>query len=244
MDWDFAIERNREALLGIVVGLFAMIGLTEGGAVERLSRPLYRQALGVLRRAGSAVRRLIIVTARDIVVEPSPKRPFPKGLKISRKSEHKGQRGASFKLFEPPKRSNDGGRRRRKGRKIEPRIHVIDVGFDPWHAFFGQPRPTAPTPVPAFVEDRDVAVDDGTVNASSLCRRLFAIVRALGNLRREAERYARWRDRPLEERRPQRERPLRLGWPPGWRIRSIHEVDEILKECHWLVRSLPEPDTS
>jgi hypothetical protein len=37
---------------------------------------------------------------------------------------------------------------------------------------------------------------------------------------------------------------LRFGWPPGWRIKSTHEVDDILKECHWLVRSLPEPDTS
>ena len=49
---------------------------------------------------------------------------------------------------------------------------------------------------------------------------------------------------PNEERRPRRERALRFGWPPGWRIKPTHEVHEILKECHWLVRSLPEPDTS
>ena len=71
MDWAFAIERHREPLLRIVVGLFAMIGLTESGAIERLSRPLYRLVLGILRPAESAVRRLIIVAARDIVVEPS-----------------------------------------------------------------------------------------------------------------------------------------------------------------------------
>jgi len=37
MDWDFAIERQRERLLALVVGLFATIGLTENGAaVERM----------------------------------------------------------------------------------------------------------------------------------------------------------------------------------------------------------------
>ena len=45
MDWDFSIERNRGQLLGTIMGLFAMIGLAEGGVVERLSRPLYRIVL-------------------------------------------------------------------------------------------------------------------------------------------------------------------------------------------------------
>ena len=102
MDWDFAIERHRAPLLRIVAGLFSMIGLTEGGAVERLSRPLYRLVLRVLRPAEAAVRRLIIVAARDIVVKPSPKRPFPAGRVISGKGKRK--RGASFQLFDPRKR--------------------------------------------------------------------------------------------------------------------------------------------
>ena len=79
MDWDFAIERNREMLLGAVVALFALIGLAEGGMVERLSRPVYRKVLGHVKAAEAAVRRLIIVMARNIVVEPRPKRPAPKG---------------------------------------------------------------------------------------------------------------------------------------------------------------------
>jgi hypothetical protein len=38
---------------------------------------------------------------------------------------------------------------------------------------------------------------------------------------------------------------LRAGRPPGFRKRPIHEVDEILKECHWLARNvLPALDTS
>ena len=51
MDWDFSIERNRGMLLPHIVGLFAMIGLVEGGTVERLSRPLYRKVAGLLRAA-------------------------------------------------------------------------------------------------------------------------------------------------------------------------------------------------
>ena len=85
MDWDFSIERNRGMLLPHIVGLFAMIGLVEGGTVERVSRPLYRKVAGLLRSAESAVRRLIIVMARDIVVEPRPKRPMPAALVRSRK---------------------------------------------------------------------------------------------------------------------------------------------------------------
>ena len=67
---------------------------------------------------------------------------------------------------------------------------------------------------------------------------------ALTHMDREAERYARLFAKPKEERRPRRDRALRFGWPPGWRIKSTHEVDDILKECHWLFHSLPEPDTS
>jgi len=69
-------------------------------------------------------------------------------------------------------------------------------------------------------------------------------MRALMNMEREAKRYARFLAQPVEERRPKRERALRYGWPPGYRVKPIHEVDRILKECHWLVSELPHPDTS
>ena len=246
MDWNFAIERNRGALLSIVAGLFALIGLTEGSVIERLSQPLYRTVLARLRAAESAVRRLIIVMARDIVVKPRPKRPRPSRPvntgQVKSKTESNGQsRQPSFQLCDPQKRSDAGKvrRRRHKGRN-EPRIHVF--GYDPripepLRSLFSPP---APAPAP----QQEETVQDNTVSARSLCRRLFAIIRALKNMEREAKRYALWRDRPVEERRPRRERPLRFGWPPGWRIKSTHEVYDILKECHWLVRSLPEPDTS
>ncbi|MBL8894892.1 MAG: hypothetical protein JNJ53_09845, partial [Rhizobiales bacterium] len=73
MDWNFAIESKRAPLLGVVAKLFAKIGLSEGGSVERISKPLHRSVLKILRSAESAVRRLIVAAARDIVVEPKPR---------------------------------------------------------------------------------------------------------------------------------------------------------------------------
>jgi hypothetical protein len=256
MDWDFATERNRERLLGAVLALFTLIGLVEGGMVERLSRPLYRKVLGQLRSAEAAVRRLIIVAARNIKVEPRPKRPMPKGLFRSKKgtfqsksgqseSKAKGERKSrppSFPLCDPQRRSDAGQRRRRRRRtpKVGPRVHFF--GYDPRiPEFLRGPDPT-PAPTPAV--EKIVPVKDGTVSAKRLCHRLFAVMRALMNMEREAERYARFRDQPVEERRPKRERALRYGWPPGYRVKPIHEVDQILKDCHWLVGELPKPDTS
>ena len=258
MDWDFSIERNRGMLLPHIVGLFALIGLVEGGMVERVSRPLYRKALTILKSAESSVRRLIIVMARNIKVEPRPKRVMPKGLLRSRKGTFQGKNQGNgkadsegrdrkpskpcFNLFDPERRADFGKvrRRRRKGPKVEPRIHVIHPSNPniPWF-LRGQPAPP-PTPPPREVE----TVKDNTVSAKRLCRRLFAIFRALTNMEREAKRYALWLAKPKEERRPRRERALRYGWPPGFRQRPTHEIHRILKECHWLVSELPKPDTS
>ena len=71
-----------------------------------------------------------------------------------------------------------------------------------------------------------------------------AIKGALENLPRQAKRLARWQARPMEARRPRLATPLRPGRPPGHRKRQTHEVDEILKECHWLALNLPVPNTS
>jgi hypothetical protein len=255
MDWDLAIERHRGQLLNVVVELFAMIGLTEGGAIEKLSRPLYRQALRVLRTAESAVRRLIVAAARDIVVEPSPKRPARARPKISAKDKAKAdgeakaetkvkkQRGVLFKLFDPPKRFKKFVGRLTRRPRAEPRIRRLD--FDPRIPEFLRSQVSAPAPAPAApTPEEDDAIDDDTVNAGPLIRRLMAIKDALEDIPRQAMRLARWQARPIEERHPQRESPLRIGRPPGFRKRQIHEVDEILKECHWLARNVPALDSS
>jgi hypothetical protein len=254
MDWDYAIERHRESLLTVVAALFARIGLAEGGMVERLSRPLYRKVLGRVKAAEAAVRRLIIVAARNIKVEPRPKRPVSKGVFRSRKgtfqskesgktnSGERKSRPPSFPLCDPQRRSDFGQsrRRRRKYNGPEPRVRVLD--YDPRIPWFL--RGPDPTHAPASVVEKKKAVKDGMVNATRLCHRLFALIRALTNIEREAKRYARFIAKPVEERRPKRERALRYGWPPGYRSKPTDEVHRILKECHWLISELPKPDTS
>jgi hypothetical protein len=257
MDWDFSIERNRESLLAVVAALFAMIGLAEGGMVERISRPLYRKVLGRVKAAEAPVRRLIIIAARNIKVEPRPKRPAPKTTIRSKngkfQSKSSGQGGSgksqsksrlpSFPLCDPQKRS-DADRPRRPRRKKyngpEPRIRVLD--YDPRIPWFL--RGPDPTHAPAPVVPKVAPVKDYTVSAKRLCQRLFALVRALANIEREAKRYAQWLAQSIEDRRPRRERALRYGWPPGYRSKPTDEVHRILKECHWLISELPKPDTS
>jgi hypothetical protein len=105
MDWNAAIERNREALKRVLAMLVAMAGLAprgqftffpqEGAAASRLARPeksklspaltlprhLHRAVLRLLRPTEAAVRRLVIVMARGLVVKLPPARerkPKPK----------------------------------------------------------------------------------------------------------------------------------------------------------------------
>jgi len=244
MDWDFAIDRHRVPLIGHVAELFVKIGLTEGATIERVPKPVYRSVLRILRAAESAVRRLIIAAARNIVVEPREPRPSRPRQKPSNRPKADGdakpkrKRGIFFKLFDPLKRY---GRRFKKIRRAEPRARFID--YDPREAFlrrFYGPPPAVPAPAPQNADP----TDDGTVNAGPLVRRLLAIKDALEDIPRQAMRLARWQAQALEDRRPQRHSPLRAGQPPGWRSRPTHEVHEILKECHWLVRQLPALDTS
>ncbi|MBL8908666.1 MAG: hypothetical protein JNM20_18490 [Rhizobiales bacterium] len=248
MDWDFAIAANRTRLRAVVARLCAEIGLAEGAVVERLSRPAYRVALRVLRKAESAVRRLIYVAARNIVVEPRDARPPRPRNKPSTRTKTEGEarpkrkRGLLFNLFDPPRRLKDLLGRRRKRRQAEPRVHLMD-GPDPRIPSFLRPQAQAPAPAPDM--EVKAIVDDGTVSAVHLCRRLAAMIDALEDIPRHAMRLARWQAKPIEERRPERWSPLRSGRPPGFRQRPRHEVDEILKDCDWLARNvMPALDTS
>ncbi|MEQ1521227.1 MAG: hypothetical protein ABL936_08145, partial [Aestuariivirga sp.] len=73
---------------------------------------------------------------------------------------------------------------------------------------------------------------------------LQALKLALDDLPRQARRMARWRMRREAETAPKFKSPLRPGPPPGHRKRPIHEVDEVLTECHWLAWEALKPDTS
>src|SRR4051812_693343 len=100
MDSARAIEINQTALARIVAALIAVVGLATQGAVARLPRPLYRATLRGLRPAESAVRRLIVIAARGIVVKPFAPRPMPAGLAFA----SNGGARASFQLFDARKR--------------------------------------------------------------------------------------------------------------------------------------------
>jgi len=220
----------------------AKIGLAEGVTIERVSKPLYREVLGILRKAESAVRRLIVAAARDIVVEPQEPRPARARPKSSGENKYKGQakpdgkakrkRRPLFNLFDSLKRF--GRRFKKKIRRPEPHVYSLES--------FLQQRAAAAAPAPVEQE----AVEDGMVSAKHLVRRLLAAVDALQDIPRHAMRLALWQAQPKEDRRPERWSPLRPGRPPGFRQRAKHEVDEILKECHWLALegNPPLDDTS
>ena len=97
MDWNAAIEKNREALKRVLAMLVAMAGLGnwQSAIAGRqsvsdadgpadcllptadcrflLPRHLHRAVLRLLRLAEAAARRLVIVAARGVVIAVSPK---------------------------------------------------------------------------------------------------------------------------------------------------------------------------
>src|SRR5687768_5914875 len=130
MTWNDAIERQRQPLLVIIARLYTMIGLTEGGSIARLARPLYRAVLALLRPAESAVRRLIIVMAQEIKVTPSasanPARKQPAG---SRNGKSQGHSRRSFALCDPRLKEGGFARRKPQGPGPQPRLHFYDDGW-------------------------------------------------------------------------------------------------------------------
>ena len=229
-DWNGAIERHSEALKGIVAALFAMLGIDGDERAERIAPRLHRAVLRVLWPAESAVRRLIVIAARGLVVKVAPSRPMPKGHKIGKGS---GNRPPSFQLFDPRKYFTELHQRRRKYPKNPPRIHFFRSNGE---VTVWQARPPAAVRVPP--------PPDGLASAVRLTRRLQALKLALDDLPRQAKRLARWRIRREKSKTPTFRSPLRPGRPPGHRITPIHEVDDILAECHWLAWEAEKPDTS
>jgi hypothetical protein len=230
MDWDLAIKRNSEALRGIIEALFALLGLGGTETVGRIPHRLHRAVLRVLRPAESAVRRLIVVAARGLVVKVAPSRPMPKGQRIGKGS---GLSRPAFKLCDKriffPELDNP----RVKYAKYPPRIHFFGPDSTVDDLWPGRPPVIAPAPPP-----------DGLINAERLSRRLQALKSALEDLPRQAKRMARWRVRREAMKSPKFKSPLRPGPPPGRRKKPVHEVDEVLTECHWLAWEALKPDTS
>ena len=229
MDWDLAIKRNSEALKGIIAALFAMLGLADDTTVGRIPKSLHSAVLLVLRPAESAVRRLIVIAARGLVVKVASSRPMPKGQIIGKGD---GSRLPSFQFFDTRKYFPELCQRRVKYAKYPPRIHFFGPGSRVDDLWPSRPPKAAPAP------------PDGLVNAKRLHRRLQALKSALEDLPHQAKRLARWRVRREAMPGLVFKSPLRPGPPPGRRKRQIHPIDEILANCHWLAWEAMKPDTS
>ena len=232
MDWDLAIKRNSDVLVEIVADLFAMLGLVAlTDTVSRLPWPTYRAVLRILRPAESALRRLIVVAARGLVIAPAASRPRRAGAVKTRK---KGTLcAACFQLFDPHQRIMLP--RRRIPKRPGPRIHMFNAD-NQLVTIWPPPRPAAkPAPPPST---------DGMVSAARVIRRLEALEAALADLPRQAKRLVRWRMRQETSPNPSFKTPLRSGRPPGYRRRAVHQVDELLSECQWLAHYTATADTS
>jgi hypothetical protein len=242
MDWDNIIERNRERILLAIAPLLAVLGF-DLRRREEVPRHFHRTLIALLRPAESAVRRLIIIAARGIVVtlRLGVSRGFPAGLaqklKIALEEE---DRFPSFQLIDPLKRfapqdfgwaqewSQDWGKE-----QVIPRISVPGL-FDP----------VFPQAVP--VPDRN-----DPIGTAALIRRIRSLQDALGNLPRHARRLARWKAkndpaRQAESRKPVRLSPFRPGPAPGLRRHEEREIDMILGDCHYFAYEAWKwkPDTS
>jgi hypothetical protein len=241
MDWSAAIETNREALKGVLAMLVAMAGIAREARPATLPRKLHRLLLRLLRPAEAATRRLIIVAARGLTVEPRPRGSVPPcprkaapafvkdgiGTGIVMPSAPAPQRSRSLPLFDPLPRWSV---RRFAKQAGVPRISLFDWPRDP------DPLPPSP---------------DDPLDASHIHRRLETLAAALNDLPRQARRFASWRDAVDQEhgtagaQKHRRIWPLRPGRPPGSLRRPVHEVHDILDRVHGLAFwALERPDTS
>jgi hypothetical protein len=297
MDWNMAIERNREALKRILAALVAMAGLgsrgqftffPREGALPQTAAPaeksklspaftlpryLHTAVLRLLRPAESAVRRLVIVAARGVVVAPPSPRsawsPSP-----ASQGRINGIAGTTWILPRSRGRGTAGGGGGGIAQNTPVRSLTLPL-FDRLPRWETRPRRQVANSVPRIsvpgittrfpIVPRRLPSPSDPVDATRLGLRLAALASALDDLQRQAKRFARWRARrdairvqernpdaaaqsghlPLVRRRSHRNWPLRPGRPPGGRRKPEHEVHEVLKDLHGLAFDVLEHrDTS
>jgi hypothetical protein len=230
LDWTLAIKRNREQLRQIVLALFALARMRVGGSLFTLRRDVSSAIMLILRPAESAVRRLIVIAAHRLILKPQIPCPFvilglrPEDPIITIPSGN--VRARAFKLFDPLKSFDPDS--------------IWDNEQVTYESGYGL---TA-----SANQSQDAWLDHQTIDATHIGQRLNALIRALDNIPAQARRLVRWqqkRDVALKASRPTRISPMRPGLPPGWRERKIHEIDDVLRECHGLANDrLNAPDSS
>jgi hypothetical protein len=286
MDWTAAIDKNREALKRVLAMLVAMAGLGAGGqfpffpqkdaAVQNakqaeksklspaltLPRNLHRAIAKLLRPAEAAVRRLIIVAARGLVITlppAHPRKPKPKPMEPLLRGF-----GIAVTMSRDELRRAAAARRAAEIRAARPKKPSLPL-FDPLRPWSVRRWPVPADGAPSGMPFRRLPGDD-PVDATRISLRLQALAAALDDLPGQANRFARWRarneaaitkDKLRQEAgiapfmrastpaRFQRVWPLKPGRPPGWRPKSTHEVQDVLEVVHGLAQwAMEKPNTS
>ncbi|SMH45412.1 hypothetical protein [Mesorhizobium australicum] len=266
IDWDGVIERNVRLLREIVATLAAMAGLdlslaAEHGSAGRggtsagpgqtcLPRPTlprwaHRAVFRLLRPAEAAVRRLVIVAARDLVA------PMPVLPAIARKGGPLVARiPVSLGLALAPAAADAPAAAPAPGRLSFPLLDPLPDLTAPPVRFrtSGVPRVFIPgwtTPFP--VAPRQEPSRNDPLEAGYLRRRVAALSRALEDLPGQARRLARWRARRdafrkagrihrLTTLRPGRAYGLHRPGSP----RRLHAVDDVLRDLHYFAYEAQE----
>ena len=267
IDWDGVIERNVRLLREIVATLAAMAGLdlslaTGNGSARQgaalaapgvgyLPRPtlprwVHRAVFRLLRPAEAAVRRLVIVAARDMVA-PAPALPA-----IARKG---GPLVAHIPVslglaLAPAAADAPAAAQAAPGRLSFPLLDPLpDLVAPPVRLrTSGVPRVFIPgwtTPFP--VAPRQEPSRNDALEAGYLRRRVAALSHALEDLPGQARRLARWRARRDAFRkagRLHRLTPLRPGRAYGLHRpgspRRRHDVDDVLRDLHYFAYEAQE----
>ncbi len=229
--WDASVARNTLALRVVVAELMGLLSAYGGMEAMRVPRVVRSIMLRVLRPAEAALRRLIVIAARDVRVDFLPRKTKPlqsvTGEGLSKTSTSRRTSRLAFQLVDPRRRS---GQRNVAYTSSNPRVFVVEaaVPFSPLSQMPVSPQQQEP---------------ESLARVSRICRRIHALVAALEDVPRQAKRLVRLRG--LREHRKLFFSPLRLGKPPGHRKIPVDDVDYILAECHDYARAvLASPNTS
>jgi hypothetical protein len=227
MIWTPDITSNRQTLLGIVAALLAMVGLGDRLRLE---------VLRTLRPAEAAVRRLIVMAARGLVLKPTVSRPMPPGLakQLHLKRKERTVRPV-FPLADQLIPMVDPVPK--KYFRQSPRISSF-APLDPTITAIFQAHAAKTFAPPPSIEPANSALP--------IIRRLEALQLALDDLPRQARRLVRWRVRrnAIAALRPIATSPLRPGRAPYLPKIPVRDIDYVLERCHLLARDALHADTS
>jgi hypothetical protein len=206
MDWELAIERNREALMAIVMALMASLGLSIGGKLTTLPRFLYARAQASLRQAESAARRLIVMAAHALAQRGyKPRKPRAAPSNFALLPSPPQTRVPTFQLIDPLKTFGQE-----------------TPDFDAFDFKHGMTASAANnTPVSAAALGlRLLALKNALETIPKQAKRLA--------------RWYSQRDHALKQLKPHRLSPIRPGPPPASRTAKRSELEIVLSECHSL----------